>query len=401
MNKKITGYLLIFLGVYLLTLLLFPAKKTEQTITQTTPVMFQTVRTEYPIGDTVKATINNTSTGAIIFTPQACPQAPLAVLKNDKPLQVTTTYHCNSDPITIDPGSTYHITFDKWNTQLFATEGEYKLQANITVKGVQQQLETSVKIRQSSWIGNLWDLLLYRPIYNTLILCTTFLPGHDLGWSIIFLTLLIRIILLIPNQRMMEQQKRMQKLQPKIAEIQKRYEGDQQKIGEETLKLWKEHKVNPLGSCLPVLIQMPVLIALYYAIGNGLDVGSTYFLYEPLKQVNIESINAMFLNILDLSKPNVYVLPIIIGVLQFIQMKLALNLAKKKKEHLQGKQEKKEEKTKTDPSAAMGKSMTYIFPVLIALMTAGFPAGVGLYWGVSTIFAILQQMWVNREKSEG
>jgi YidC/Oxa1 family membrane protein insertase len=146
---------------------------------------------------------------------------------------------------------------------------------------------------------------------------------------------------------------------------------------------------------------MPVLIALYYAIGNGLDVGSTYFLYEPLKQVNIESINAMFLNILDLSKPNVYVLPIIIGVLQFIQMKLALNLAKKKKEHLQGKQEKKEEKTKTDPSAAMGKSMTYIFPVLIALMTAGFPAGVGLYWGVSTIFAILQQMWVNREKSEG
>jgi len=399
MNKKITGYLLIFLGVYLLTLLLFPAKKTEQTMTQTTPVMLQTVRTEYPIGDTVKATINNTSTGAILFTPQPCPQPPLIVLKNDKPLQVSTTYHCNSDPITIQPGNTYNITFDKWNTQLFATEGEYKLQANITVKGVQQQLETSVKIRQSSWIGNLWDLLLYRPIYNTLILCTTFLPGHDLGWSIILLTLLIRIILLIPNQRMMEQQKRMQKLQPKIAEIQKRYEGDQQKIGEETLKLWKEHNVNPLGSCLPVLIQMPILIALYYAISNGLDVGSTYFLYEPLKQINIESINAMFLNILDLSKPNVYVLPIIIGVLQFIQMKLALNRAKRKKERV--KPEKKEEKPASDPSAAMGKSMTYIFPVLIALMTAGFPAGVGLYWGISTIFAILQQMWVNREKSEG
>jgi len=198
---------------------------------------------------------------------------------------------------------------------------------------------------------------------------------------------------------MMEQQKRMQKLQPKIAEIQKRYEGDQQKIGEETLKLWKEHKVNPLGSCLPVLIQMPILIALYYAISNGLDVGSTYFLYEPLKQINIESINAMFFNILDLSKPNVYVLPIIIGVLQFIQMKLALNRAKRKKER--SKPGKKEEKTTSDPNVTMGKSMTYIFPVLIALMTAGFPAGVGLYWGISTIFAILQQMWVNREKSEG
>jgi len=110
MNKKITGYLLIFLGVYLLTLLLFPAKKREQTMTQTTPVMFQTVRTEYPIGDTVKATINNTSTGAILFTPQPCPQPPLIVLKNNTPLQVSTTYHCNSDPITIQPGNTYNIT---------------------------------------------------------------------------------------------------------------------------------------------------------------------------------------------------------------------------------------------------------------------------------------------------
>lgn len=397
-KQKITGYILIFLGIYLLSLILFPAKQEQQqSPTGLNGMEVKPTRNDFPIGDTVKLQFSNTSTGSLLLLRQTCPLQPLKTLKGTEEKTVKTSYSCQDDPVSIAPGATYVLSFDKWNTQLFDTEGEYKITAQIKSDKEEKTVDTTVRIRQSIWIGNIWDTLFYRPIYNTLILLTTVFPNHDLGWSIILLTLLIRLILLIPNQRALEQQKKMQKLQPKIAEIQKRYEGDQQKIGEETLKLWKEHKVNPFGSCLPLLLQLPFLIALYYAISNGLDVGSTYFLYEGLKHVNIEAINAHFLGILDLAHPNVIVLPIIVGILQFIQMKLSLSIAKKKKEE---QYNKKEEKS-SDPNAMMGKTMTYIFPVLIAFMTAGFPAGVGLYWGVSTIFGIAQQIWVNREKTMG
>ncbi len=397
-RKKITGYILIFIGIYLFMNIVFPNKKEETNSTNTANagVTLDPIKKDFTLGETVKVEINNTSTGSIVFTPAPCPLPPLTVLKDNQVLSPASTYRCANEPFEIKANTKHMVTFDKWNNALFSSEGEYTISYLATINNQPQEIKNTIKVNASNWFGTLWDAAFYRPIYNTLIYLTDIMPGHDLGWAIIVLTILIRIILLIPNQKALEQQKKLQKIQPKIAELQKKYEGDQQKIGEETLKLWKEHKVNPMGSCLPMLLQLPVLIALYSAISNGLDAGSTYFLYEPLKGFNIDTIHANFLGILDLSVPNIIVLPIILAVLQFIQMKLSLGNAKAKKD---AASKDKKADAPSDPNAMMSKSMTYFFPVMIGFMAMGFPAGVSLYWGVSTIFGILQQIWVNREKT--
>jgi YidC/Oxa1 family membrane protein insertase len=211
------------------------------------------------------------------------------------------------------------------------------------------------------------------------------------------LTLLIRLILLVPSQRAMASQRRMQDLQPKLAHIKKKYAGNQERIAQETMALWKENKVNPFGSCLPLLIQFPVLIALFYVIQNGINPDNVYLLYAPLKGVDLSNIHTNFLGILELTKANAYVLPVIIGGLQFFQMKLAMARTKKAKDEATIVGES-QGPTKGSEMEMANKTMIYIMPVMIAVFTASVPAGVGLYWGVSTLFALGQQVVVNRQK---
>jgi 60Kd inner membrane protein len=102
--------------------------------------------------------------------------------------------------------------------------------------------------------------VVYKPIYNLFVGLLTFLPGHSLGWAIVVITIIVRIILLVPQHHMLESQKKLQVIQPKIKELQKKHKDDQSKLGMEMLELYKKEKVNPMGSCLPLLIQMPMLI---------------------------------------------------------------------------------------------------------------------------------------------
>ncbi|OGJ48052.1 hypothetical protein A2483_05310 [Candidatus Peregrinibacteria bacterium RIFOXYC2_FULL_33_13] len=242
----------------------------------------------------------------------------------------------------------------------------------------------------------LWNNLLYRPIYNTLISLVAYLPGHSLGLAIILITILIRFILYFPSQKALRSQKNLQKIQPKLKEIQNKYKGNQEKIALETMKLWKENKVNPFGSCLPLIIQMPILIALFYVVQGGLNPDNTFLLYSPLKNINIPNINHIFLGILDLSKSNKVVLPLIIAGLQFTQMKLSLASSNKKNKEKQKDNDKKQ----VDEMQMMNSMMVYFMPIMIAFFTASLPAGVGLYWGVSTLFGIVQQLIINREKDK-
>ena len=153
------------------------------------------------------------------------------------------------------------------------------------------------------------------------------------------------------------------------------------------MALWKEAKINPLSSCLPILLQFPFLIALFYVIQSGLNPDNTYLLYSQYSGFSLTDINTNFLNILDLTKANIYVLPLVIGGLQFIQMKLAMAKNKKAQDDKDGKR---------NEMAIAGSMMTYIMPVMIAVFTASLPAGVGIYWGASTIYGIIQQLVVNK-----
>jgi len=159
------------------------------------------------------------------------------------------------------------------------------------------------------------------------------------------------------------------------------------------MKVWKEHGINPFQSCLPLLIQMPVLIGVFYTVRDGSILELSKHLIYPFYQHLDWTFGTTFLG-LDLLKPNVYIFPPLLVILQFIQMKLTFAAAKKKRQ-----QSGEKAKNEGDKSQQLQQQMMlYGLPLMIGVFAFQFPAAVSLYWGVSTLFAIGQQMVVNREK---
>ena len=150
------------------------------------------------------------------------------------------------------------------------------------------------------FLKSIISAVLYQPLLNALIFLVWLIPDHNVGWAIIILTVIIRIILLPSSMNATRQQKKMRDLQPEISELQSKYKDDKQKQSQELMKFYKEKKINPLGSCLPLLVQMPILIILYYVFRNGLDTSRFSLLYSFVPQP--EYIKTVFLGI-DLAKP--------------------------------------------------------------------------------------------------
>ncbi len=229
--------------------------------------------------------------------------------------------------------------------------------------------------------------LITKPFLNFLVFVASFLPDHNLGVAIVVLTLLVKFLLFLPTQHALEGQKKMQLLQPKIDEIRQKYKGNAQKVNEETMKLWKDNKINPFQSCLPVLLQFPVLIGLFYVIRDSSVLTlSKEFLYPVYAHVPFH-FGTQFLGF-DLTKPSIIVFPVLLVVLQFLQMKLTFHIAKNKKTT----------DAPPDPSQVMQqRMMLYVLPLMIGFFAFRFPTAVRVYWAVSTLFAIGQQLIVNRE----
>lgn len=243
--------------------------------------------------------------------------------------------------------------------------------------------------------STLWEEILLRPTYNLLIWLTTWLPGHDLGLAIILLTLIIRIVLFFPTYSSFKQQKSLQQLQPKINALREKHADDKQKQAEETMKLYKEHGVHPCGGCLPILIQLPILYAVFFVLQHGLDPSYIHYLYGSLAGFDLNSIGKVFL-IFDLTTPDKYILPILTGVTQFVSMKLS-QVKQHEKIHDITPKDSKEPKQMKEIEQATG-TMTYMMPILIAWFAMSYPAGLALYWIFSTLFGIGQQIILNRQK---
>lgn len=399
--NKIAKNVLVFLIIFMAINYLFQScTKKDEILTQNPgTLIFHTTENEYSRTSTVTVEIIN-NTDQTITIPNECPKEPFDVYKfeNNKWAQKTyePTLDCpNAKNIVLTPTKSALIQYESWNHALFGDMGRFKIETKIKVKDEEKVYATNeFIITQEGIMSQLWQALFYRPIYNGLIFLAKVMPFHDLGFAIIILTIIIRTILLVPSHKSMKAQKKMQEINPRIEKIKEMYKGDQQKIATETMAVWKEAKVNPFGSCLPLLLQFPFLIALFYVIRTGLNPDNTYLLYTAYDNFNLKDININFFGILDLTKINLYVLPLIIGGLQFLQMKLAFLRNSKKKEKSKELQPQKE--TKKNEMAMANNMMTYIMPVMVAVFTAGLPAGVGLYWGVSTIYGIFQQIYVNK-----
>ncbi len=229
----------------------------------------------------------------------------------------------------------------------------------------------------------IFNQILYQPIFNLLVFIYNILPGSDFGVAIVTLTILIRFLFIPLSIKTLRSQREMAKLQPKLKELQDKHKNDKQAIGQATMALYKEHKVNPFSGCLPLLIQLPILIALYQAFNYSLDPKSLDILYPFVKNPGL--INEISFGFLNLSTKN-WVLPLMAGSFQFLQSKLATSASAKYSTPGQ------------DATAQiMNRQMLYFFPVMIIVISWNLPAGLVLYWVVTTIFSIGEQLYINKK----
>jgi YidC/Oxa1 family membrane protein insertase len=224
----------------------------------------------------------------------------------------------------------------------------------------------------------LFETVLYQPIFNLFIGLYDIIP--DVGIAILLITLLIKLVLYPLTAKSIKAQRELQEIQPKLLELKKKYKTDQQKLAQETMKLYSEHKVNPFGSCLPILIQIPIFLALFWVLQDGLSDAKFDLLYSFVPAP--ESLNAVSLGIIDLSKPNI-IMALLAGGAQYLQARTLTRKRATKPVPDAGKDE--------DLMAMMNKQMLYVLPVLTAIISMGLPSGVALYWFLSTIFTALQQ----------
>lgn len=231
------------------------------------------------------------------------------------------------------------------------------------------------------FLVTIFNNFLYYPLFNFLVLIYNYLPGHDFGLAIILLTIIIRFIIYPISVKALNSQKTLQKLQPQLQEIQKKYKGDKEKQAKETLELYRKEKINPFSGLFLALVQLPILIALYNVFWNGLKSGELNNLYSFV--LNPININSTFLNIIDLSKPNL-IFAVLAGVLQFFQTKMLVP--------------KLENQTKkSDMTMIMQKNMVYFFPFITVIILLKLPSALGLYWIVSGVFSIIQQYFILKD----
>ncbi len=231
----------------------------------------------------------------------------------------------------------------------------------------------------------LFHVALYQPLFNIFVGLYNIIPGHDVGVVIIIVTILLRIVVYPLTASSIKAQRSMQELQPKLEAIKKQYKDDQQKLAQATMELYKDHKVNPFTSCLPLLIQLPILIALYWVMRDGLaSTNLSAQLYSFVS--NPGTINPISFGFFNLSHPNV-ILALLAGGAQFLQAK---TMAQKMPPKDAGEGSKDE-----SMAVMMNKQMLYMMPVMTALIGLRLPAGLTLYWFWSTILMALQQMYIS------
>ncbi|MDP3901650.1 MAG: YidC/Oxa1 family membrane protein insertase [bacterium] len=231
-------------------------------------------------------------------------------------------------------------------------------------------------------MSNLFNEILYRPLFNALIFLYNTITFQDLGWAIIILTVIIRFILLPLFYKSFKNQTLIQKLQPEIQKIQHDHKDNREKQAQALMSLYKEHKVNPFSSFLMLFIQLPVLIALYKVFTHGLVIENAADVYSFIAVP--AHINTIFMGVIDLGASSMIIV-LLAAVFQYWQTKISLP---------------KVDKSKDQPKsmmASMGKQMAVIGPLLTFIILRGLPSAVGLYWLTTSIFSIFQQWHINKK----
>ena len=203
------------------------------------------------------------------------------------------------------------------------------------------------------WLGNKFAFMV-KPMLKALGFFYGIVGNY--GWAIIFLTIVIKMILFPLTHKSFKSMKGMQKIAPYIKVIQERHKGDRQKINEEMVGLYKKHKVNPLGGCLPMLLQIPVFISFYHALFFSIELRGAPFM--------------LWIQDLSVQDPY-YVTPVLMGATMFLQQKMTPSTA--------------------DP---VQQKIFMFMPILFTFLFITFPAGLVIYWTVNNLLTIAQQYYI-------
>lgn len=388
---KFLRFMIIFLGTYLLLMLIFPPEEKntdapkndiEITLSDETPTA----------GDLISISVKNNLAEPLELG-AGTPPAKVQIEKYENGEWVQLRVSDQPESTVLEPGQEQVFSYPENNPAFFGEEGMYR----VKIPHGEKEFFQDIEVESPGFFKSIWRTFFWKPLYNGLVFFMD-ITENNLGWAIILLTIIIKIILFFPTHAGMKAQRTMQKLQPELEKIKTRNAGNQQKTAMETMELWKKHKVNPFASILPLLLQFPVLIALFYVIQDGLSPEKSFFLYSPLADFDYTGIVTNFLNFLPLLQTPLQHLqslwlPVLVAVVQYYAMKLALAKLKNAPKKPKGSGFMADFQNEFQKMQGV---MAYILPALVLVFTMFLPSAVGLYWLVSTIFSIGQQVLVNK-----
>lgn len=226
----------------------------------------------------------------------------------------------------------------------------------------------------------MYNTIVYQPILNTLLWLYQ-VTGHNLGFAIILLTLIVRGILIPFTLPQLKSAKKMALLKPELDALKKKHGHDAKLFQQKQVEFYKTHNVNPAAGCLPFIAQFIVLIALYRVFMNTLGVNgmadiNTSFFFWDLK-----------------SKDATYILPVLAGLLQFVMSLTILPAIENEPEKRPGTKEEKQDVA--DMATTMQQQMVFMMPIMTVIFSIQFPSGLALYWVITTAFSLVQQLMVS------
>jgi len=226
----------------------------------------------------------------------------------------------------------------------------------------------------------------YQPLYNGLIFLFDTLPWADAGLVVILFTALVKLALFPLSKKSIKTQMVMKKIQPELDQLKTKYKDDREGQARAMMALYREKKLNPLSGILVVLIQLPIIFAIYWIFfKGGLPAVNTDLLYSFIQIP--ANIDMHLFGVIDISQKNV-ILAVLTGVTQFFQMKFALPKLSPRKEGAS---------FKDDLARSMNLQMKYIMPIFIIVIAYQLPVVVSLYWITSNLFAIGQELVVRKK----
>lgn len=235
-------------------------------------------------------------------------------------------------------------------------------------------------------IGDIFNTVFFNPIYNGLIFLLDTVPFIDVGIAVILVTVVVKLILFPFSLKMVKTQLAVKALEPEITKLKETHKADKQEQARQTMALYKEKGVNPFSGFLLILIQIPVIFALYWVfLRGGLPEINMDILYSftPVP----DSINMNFLGLIDVSKKSI-LFALFAGATQYFQIKYSLPPMKARSA---GKTSLKD-----DLARSFHIQMRYVMPIIVFSIAYAISAAVAIYWTTSNLFAIGQEIYVRR-----